>query len=116
MISMPRFRRGTSSAWAEPGSLARLAAGAKPAADAAAIFAVVCSQRLHYSCPDLVLVVNGHRQRGQEMKIVIIGGTGLIGSKTTPILQQAGHEVLAASPKSGVNTITGEGLKQALAG
>lgn len=50
------------------------------------------------------------------MKIVIIGGTGLIGSKTTPILQRAGHEVLAASPKSGVNTITGEGLKQALAG
>jgi uncharacterized protein YbjT (DUF2867 family) len=50
------------------------------------------------------------------MKIVIIGGTGLIGSKTAPILQQAGHEVLAASPKSGVNTITGEGLKQALAG
>src|SRR5215831_885211 len=50
------------------------------------------------------------------MKIVIIGGTGLIGSKTMPILQQAGHEVLAASPKSGVNTITGGGLKEALAG
>jgi uncharacterized protein YbjT (DUF2867 family) len=50
------------------------------------------------------------------MKIVIIGGTGLIGSKTVPILRQRGHEVVAASPKSGVNTITGEGLKQALAG
>jgi uncharacterized protein YbjT (DUF2867 family) len=50
------------------------------------------------------------------MKIVIIGGTGLIGSKTVPILRQAGHEVLAASPNSGVNTITGEGLKDALAG
>src|SRR6202030_2438406 len=50
------------------------------------------------------------------MKIVIIGGTGLIGSKTVPILRRGGHEVVAASPKSGVNTITGEGLKEALAG
>ena len=50
------------------------------------------------------------------MKIVVIGGTGLIGSKTVPILRQGGHEVVAASPKSGVNTITGEGLKVAMAG
>jgi uncharacterized protein YbjT (DUF2867 family) len=50
------------------------------------------------------------------MKIVIIGGTGLIGSKTVPILRQGGHQVVAAAPKSGVNTITGEGLKEALAG
>lgn len=50
------------------------------------------------------------------MKIVIIGGTGLIGSKTHAILRNAGHEVLAASPKSGVNTLTGEGLADALAG
>ena len=50
------------------------------------------------------------------MKILIIGGTGLIGSKTVKILQAAGHEVLAASPNTGVNTITGEGLAQALAG
>jgi len=50
------------------------------------------------------------------MKIVVIGGTGLIGSKTIPILRQGGHEVLAASPNTGVNTITGEGLKQAMAG
>ena len=50
------------------------------------------------------------------MKIVIIGGTGLIGSKTVPILRQRDHEVIAASPKSGVNTITGEGLKEAVAG
>ena len=50
------------------------------------------------------------------MKIVVIGGTGLIGSKTVAILRQAGHEVVAASPNSGVNTITGEGLKEALAG
>jgi uncharacterized protein YbjT (DUF2867 family) len=49
------------------------------------------------------------------MKIVVIGGTGLIGSKTVAILRQRGHEVLAASPKGGINTITGEGLKEALA-
>jgi uncharacterized protein YbjT (DUF2867 family) len=50
------------------------------------------------------------------MKIVVIGGTGLIGSKTVAILRQGGHEVIAASPKSGVNTVTGEGLKEAIAG
>src|SRR6478735_902107 len=50
------------------------------------------------------------------MKIVVIGGTGLIGSKTVAILRQGGHDVVAASPKSGVNTITGEGLREALAG
>ena len=50
------------------------------------------------------------------MKIVVIGGTGLIGSKTVAILRQGGHEVVAASPKNGINTITGEGLKGAMAG
>ncbi|VIO68264.1 hypothetical protein CI1B_20360 [Bradyrhizobium ivorense] len=50
------------------------------------------------------------------MKIVVIGGTGLIGSKTAAILRQSGHEVVAASPRGGVNTITGEGLKEAMAG
>jgi uncharacterized protein YbjT (DUF2867 family) len=50
------------------------------------------------------------------MKIVVIGGTGLIGSKTVAILRQSGHEVVAASPKGGVNTVTGEGLKEAMAG
>src|SRR5580765_5687075 len=50
------------------------------------------------------------------MKIVVIGGTGLIGSKTVAILRQGGHEVVAASPNTGVNTITGEGLAKALAG
>ena len=45
------------------------------------------------------------------MKIVVIGGTGLIGSKTVAILRPGGHEVIAASPKSGVNSVTGEGLK-----
>ncbi len=50
------------------------------------------------------------------MKIVVIGGSGLIGSKTVAILRQGGHEVVAASPKTGVNSITGEGLKEAMAG
>src|SRR4030095_15234125 len=50
------------------------------------------------------------------MKICVIAGTGLIGSKTVAILRQGGHEVIAASPNSGVNTITGEGLKEAVAG
>ena len=50
------------------------------------------------------------------MKIVVIGGTGLIGSKTVAILRQAGHEVLAASPNTGVNTMTGAGVKEAVAG
>jgi uncharacterized protein YbjT (DUF2867 family) len=50
------------------------------------------------------------------MKIVVIGGSGLIGSKLVNILRNGGHEVVAASPDSGVNTITGEGLSEALAG
>jgi len=50
------------------------------------------------------------------MKIVVIGGTGLIGSKTVAILRRGGHEVVAASPQSGINSITGEGLKEAMAG
>jgi len=50
------------------------------------------------------------------MKIVVIGGTGLIGSKVVQRLRKRGHEVLAASPSSGVNTITGEGLDEAMAG
>jgi uncharacterized protein YbjT (DUF2867 family) len=50
------------------------------------------------------------------LKIVVIGGTGLIGSKTVAILRQRGHEVAAASPNTGVNTITGEGLKEGIAG
>jgi len=50
------------------------------------------------------------------MKIVIIGGTGLIGSKLAIALKSRGHTVLAAAPNTGVNTITGEGLAEALAG
>src|SRR4051794_9288537 len=50
------------------------------------------------------------------MKIVVIGGTGLIGKKVVMNLRQHGHDVVAASPSLGVNTVTGEGLAQALAG
>ncbi len=50
------------------------------------------------------------------MKIVVIGGTGLIGTKLVARLRERGHEVIAASPNSGVNTITGEGLADALRG
>ena len=50
------------------------------------------------------------------MKIVVIGGTGLIGSNVVAMLQEQGHEAVAASPRLGVNTLTGEGLAAALAG
>jgi uncharacterized protein YbjT (DUF2867 family) len=50
------------------------------------------------------------------MKIVVIGGTGLIGSKIVPKLREHGHEAVAAAPNTGVNTLTGEGLAQALKG
>jgi uncharacterized protein YbjT (DUF2867 family) len=50
------------------------------------------------------------------MKIVVVGGTGLIGSKLVEKLRESGHEPLAASPDTGVNSLTGEGLAEALAG
>jgi uncharacterized protein YbjT (DUF2867 family) len=50
------------------------------------------------------------------MKIVVIGGTGLIGSKTIGLLRGAGHDALAAAPNTGVNTVTGEGLEAVLDG
>ena len=50
------------------------------------------------------------------MKIVVIGGTGLIGSKLVTAFAEHGHEVVAGSPNTGVNSITGEGLAEALAG
>jgi uncharacterized protein YbjT (DUF2867 family) len=55
-------------------------------------------------------------ERRQFMKIVVIGGTGLIGSKLVNKLQKQGHEAVAASPNTGVNSITGEGLADALKG
>ena len=50
------------------------------------------------------------------MKIVVIGGTGLIGSGVVRHLAEAGHEAVAAAPSTGVNTLTGEGLKEVLQG
>src|SRR5262245_41839649 len=56
-------------------------------------------------------------ERGDvDMKIVVIGGTGLIGSKTVERLRKKGHDVLAAAPNTGVNTLTGEGVADAVAG
>ena len=52
----------------------------------------------------------------KKLKIVVIGGSGLIGSKVVNHLREEGHEVIAASPSTGVNTITGEGLAEALKG
>ena len=52
----------------------------------------------------------------KNIKIVVIGGSGLIGTKVVNNLRQRGHEVVAASPSSGVNTLTGEGLAEALNG
>jgi uncharacterized protein YbjT (DUF2867 family) len=54
-------------------------------------------------------------QKGLIMKIVVIGGTGLIGSKLVTKLREHGHEAVAASPNTGVNTLTGEGLADTLA-
>src|SRR5262249_38095698 len=56
------------------------------------------------------------RTRRLIMKIVVIGGTGLIGSKVVRNLKQQGHEAVAAAPSTGVNTLTGEGLAEALKG
>src|SRR5438067_2365060 len=58
---------------------------------------------------------SGRRERA-AMKIVVIGGSGLIGKKVVMKLRERGHEVVAVSPSLGVNTVTGEGLAQALAG
>jgi len=57
-----------------------------------------------------------NKGNGNSMKIVVIGGSGLIGKKVVKHLREQGHEVLAASPSTGVNTVTGEGLSAALAG
>jgi uncharacterized protein YbjT (DUF2867 family) len=62
-------------------------------------------------------VIGGRRNvRSPGMKIVIIGGSGLIGGKLVHKLREHGHDVVAASRSSGVNTLTGEGLAEALAG
>ncbi len=50
------------------------------------------------------------------MKLVVVGGTGLIGKNLVKLLRERGHEVVAASPSTGVNSVTGEGLAEALTG
>ena len=55
-------------------------------------------------------------ERASIMKLVIIGGTGLIGSKLVARLREHGHEAVPAAPNTGVNTLTGEGLAEALQG
>src|SRR5690242_10202495 len=62
----------------------------------------------------VVAKASHHRQRGVDMKIVIIGGTGLIGSKLVTKLTALGHEAVAAAPNTGVNTLTGQGLPEVL--
>ena len=59
---------------------------------------------------------NPNNGTNRLLKIVVLGGTGLIGSKVVSLLQAQGHEVTAASPSRGINSITGEGLAEALAG
>nr|WP_240963656.1 SDR family oxidoreductase [Luteolibacter luteus] len=59
---------------------------------------------------------NGNGSASHAMKIVVIGGTGLIGSKVVKNLRDKGHEVIAAAPSSGVNTLTGEGVAEAMKG
>jgi len=80
-----------------------------------------------FSCPDFAPAAGGGQVerlteapwaalRRKSMKIVVIGGTGLIGSKLVPKLVEQGHQAVAASPSSGVNTLTGEGLADVLEG
>src|SRR6478672_524489 len=64
----------------------------------------------------LTAPISGRHSRRSNMKIVVIGGSGLIGKKLIPILRERGHEAVSASPSSGVNAVSGEGLAEALAG
>src|SRR5688572_11838782 len=78
-----------------------------------------CDERVAARAPSGVAKVQATRlmfERNGTMKIVVIGGTGLIGSKTIELLRGAGHDALAAAPDTGVNTVTGEGLEAALDG
>jgi uncharacterized protein YbjT (DUF2867 family) len=64
----------------------------------------------------LVQTTSEMKREGDDMKIVVIGGTGLIGSRLVRKLRENGHEAVPASPQSGVNTLTGEGLAEVLKG
>jgi uncharacterized protein YbjT (DUF2867 family) len=56
------------------------------------------------------------REKGLDMRVVVIGGTGLIGSKVVAILREGGHEAVPASPSTGVDTVTGQGVADAMTG
>src|SRR5688500_3412724 len=71
-------------------------------------------ERRHPSSLNLNPHPSSLTKRRSNMKIVVIGGSGLIGKKLIPLLRGRGHEAVSASPSSGVNTITGEGLAEAL--
>src|SRR5262249_42962080 len=68
------------------------------------------------SCSEQLSARAQKKRSEAKMKIVVIGGTGLIGSKVVAHLRAAGHDALAAAPSTGVNTLTGQGLEAALAG
>jgi uncharacterized protein YbjT (DUF2867 family) len=70
--------------------------------------------RAHFGSGFRSKATDGLKNRGKVMKIVVIGGTGLIGTKLATKLRQNGHEVIQAAPSTGVNTITGEGLDRVL--
>src|SRR5947207_8424887 len=81
---------------------------------------VIGIQRLHGKAErdhdGLVMKNQTSETKNKTMKIVVIGGTGLIGTKLVNNLRQQGHEVVAPSPSRGINSVTGEGLAAALAG
>src|SRR5437763_6584283 len=81
---------------------------------------VIGIQRLHGKAErdndDLVMKNKTPETKSKTIKSAIIGGTGLIGTKLVNNLRQQGHEVVAASPSRGINSVTGEGLAAALAG
>src|SRR5690349_14525099 len=64
----------------------------------------------------LLVQTSRNSERNSAMKVVVIGGTGLIGSKVVARLREHGHEAVAAAPSTGVNTLTGEGLAEVLEG
>src|SRR5438874_11058159 len=81
---------------------------------------IISIQRLHgkpdRDNDDLVMKNQTSETKSKTMKIVVIGGTGLVGAKLVNNLRQQGHEVIAASPSRGINSVTGEGLAAALVG
>ena len=71
---------------------------------------------IHNSWLDGAVITRKHLNQNKNMKIVILGGTGLIGGKLVNLLRSEGHEVIPASPSLGINSITGEGFSEALTG